>query len=259
MTQAAVYRYPSKVIAHRGGGTLAPENTVAGLREAKSRGYAAVEFDAMLAGDGVPVLMHDDTLERTTSGHGDVPSLSSTALAALDAGAWRDARFAGEPVPSLAAAAACCRELGLYANVEIKPFAPGGAALALRTGETVAALCEARWAGARAAVLLSSFSMPALEAARRVAPALERACLFDAVPDDWAEWMARTGSVALHCNGRRLERGTAAAVKRAGHALMCWTVNEVADARRLFDWGVDAICTDRLDRFAALAAGEADW
>ena len=59
-----------RIIAHRGGGALAPENTLAGLRRARSLGFSAVEFDVMLAGDGVPVLMHDETLERTTDGRG---------------------------------------------------------------------------------------------------------------------------------------------------------------------------------------------
>lgn len=251
--------YPTRVIAHRGGGTLAPENTLAGLAEAHARGYRAVEFDAMLARDDVPVLMHDDTLERTTSGRGAVPDKTSAELARLDAGSWRDARFAGEPVPDLGAAIARCRALDLFANVEIKPYAPGGESVARATADRVARLCAAGWRDRPDAVLISSFSMPALEAARGAAPELARACLFDRVPADWRAWMVRTSSVALHCNARHLDAVTARAVRDEGFALMCWTVNDPAVARRLFDWGVDAICTDRLDLFARLAAGAADW
>ena len=255
----SMYTYPTRVIAHRGGGILAPENTLAGLAEAHARGYRAVEFDAMLAGDRVPVLMHDDTLERTTSGRGAVPGATSAELARLDAGAWRDPRFAGEPVPDLGSAIARCRDLGLFANVEIKPYAPGGEAVARETGDRVARLCAQGWRDRPGEVLISSFSMPALEAAREAAPELARACLFDRVPADWSAWMVRTSSVALHCNARHLDAAAARAIRDEGFALMCWTVNEADVARRLFGWGVDAICTDRLDLFARLAAGAADW
>jgi glycerophosphoryl diester phosphodiesterase len=243
------FAYPARFIAHRGGGVLAPENTLAGLREAKQRGYAAVEFDVMLARDAVPVLMHDDTLERTTSGAGAVPALTAAELGRLDAGAWRDARFAGEPVPAFAAAGRLCRELDLFANVEIKPYAPGGAAAAAQTGDSVARQCAHLWDGAAGAVLISSFSPLALVAARAAAPELRRAFLVDAVPPGWRAELELLDCVALHCNAAHLDAATAEAVKAAGYGLMCWTVNDPESAERLFGWGVDAICTDRLDLF----------
>jgi len=248
------FTYPTRVIAHRGGGVLAPENTLAGLREAKRRGYAAVEFDVMLARDEVPVLMHDDTLERTTSGVGAVPELSAAELGRLDAGSWRDARFKGEPVPEFIAAARLCRELGLFTNVEIKPYAPGGSTMAELTGSIVARRCAQVWAAAEGELLISSFSPVALAAAYDVAPGLRRAYLFDAVPPQWQDELDRLQCVALHCNAARLDASTASAIKAAGYALMCWTVNDRDSAARLFDWGVDAICTDRLDLFADMAA-----
>ena len=246
------YSYPCRVIAHRGGGILAPENTLAGLREAKARGFAAVEFDVMLARDDAPVLMHDDTLDRTTDGSGPVPGMSAEDLGQLDAGMWRDARFAGEPVPGLAAAARLCQDLGLFANVEIKPWAPGGTGVAATTGRVVARWCEKLWRDAPARVLLSSFSLPALEAAKAAAPSLVRACLFDAVPADWLSEVRRLACVAVHCNADKLDPATAQAIKAAGYGLMCWTVNRPAQAHALFGLGVDAVCTDRLDLFAGI-------
>ncbi len=247
------FSYPSRVLAHRGGGVLAPENTLAGLREAKQRGYVAVEFDVMLARDDVPVLMHDDTLDRTTNGSGAVPEHSAHELVALDAGSWRAARFAGEPVPDFEAAGRLCRELGLFANVEIKPFAPGGEIVARRTGTRVAERCARIWDGGIGGLLISSFSPAALAAALATAPELPRAYLFDAVPGNWRDELARLECVALHCNAARLDAATAAAIKSDGYGLMCWTVNDLEFANRLFDWGVDAICTDRLDLFAGMA------
>lgn len=247
------FSYPSRVLAHRGGGVLAPENTLAGLREAKQRGYVAVEFDVMLARDEAPVLMHDDTLDRTTNGSGAVPALSAHELAALDAGSWRAARFAGEPVPEFEVAGRLCRELGLFANVEIKPYAPGGEVVAGRTGTRVAERCARIWDGGIGVLLISSFAPAALAAARATAPELPRAYLFDAVPANWRDELARLECVALHCNAARLDAATAAAIKSDGYGLMCWTVNDLEFATRLFDWGVDAICTDRLDLFAGMA------
>ena len=223
-------------------------------RYAEQRGFSAVEFDVMLARHEVPVLMHDDTLERTTNGHGALPDASAAELGQLDAGSWFDARFAGEPVPSFEAAAELCVALELFANVEIKPWAPGGDAIAALSGRIVATDCARLWQAAPARVLLSSFAPAALAAAKQSAPHLARAALFDEVPANWREQLELHACVALHCNAKRLDALTARAIKTAGYGLMCWTVNDPARAAELFDWGVDAICTDRLDLFAGMAA-----
>ena len=116
-----------RYIAHRCGGVLAPENTLAGLQVAAARGCQAVEFDVMLSGDGTPVLIHDETLERTTNGIGPVCKTPDAVLFSLDAGQ-------GERIPTLVEAAAICQRHGLLANVEIKP----AAGFETQTGEAVA-------------------------------------------------------------------------------------------------------------------------
>ena len=179
--------------AHRGGGTLAPENTLAGIRLAARLGFRAVEFDVMLTADGTPVLIHDETLERTTNGTGRVCETPDHALFALDAGD-------GERIPRFAEAAALCRELGLLANVEIKP----AAGHAERTGEVVAAEAARLWAGAALPPLLSSFDPAALAVARDVAPGLPRGILFEAVPDDWHARLTELGAFSLHCDASGL-------------------------------------------------------
>ena len=156
-----------RVFAHRCGGALAPENTLAGLRVAQALGFRAVEFDVMLSADGSPWLIHDETLERTTSGVGRVCDASDAVLQRIDAGSRLHRAFAGEPLPTFAAAATLCRELGLMANVEIKPAA-GFEAI---TGEVVARQLVELWRGAPLP-LVSSFSEVALAAARRVSAQL---------------------------------------------------------------------------------------
>ena len=236
-----------RIIGHRGGGALAPENTLAGLRRAAAIGLKGVEFDVMLSADGVPVLIHDETLDRTTSGHGAVSATPYAEIVALDAGSWFGPQHRGEHVPSFEQAARVCVELGLWANVEIKP----AAGLERETAATVARLVGKHWAGASQEPLLSSFHETCLEVAQAVAPQFERGYLCDTIQEDWRASAQRLGCVSVHCNCEHLTRAQAEWVKRAGFGLLSYTVNDTRLARRLFSWGVDAIFTDRLDLFPA--------
>ncbi len=229
-----------RIIAHRGGGTLAPENTLAALRCGLAHGFRGVEFDVMALPDGALVLMHDTELGRTVSGSGPVADQTFASLSASDAGVWFSAEFAGETVPSFAQAAQFCIEHQLWMNVEIKPL-PG---TEVATGRWVAQACAGLPAGA---VLLSSFSTEALREAQAVAPNSARGLLVERVPPDWHQQLDQLGAVSLHAQAGALTAAQASAVKRAGFGLMCYTVSDPAQARTLFDWGVDAICTDRLD------------
>jgi glycerophosphoryl diester phosphodiesterase len=231
-----------RLIAHRGGGALAPENTLAGLRTAASLGYRGVEFDVMLSADGTPVLIHDETLERTTDGRGRVADASDAELARLDAGSWHGEQFAGEPLPSFGDAAELCLALGLWANVEIKPSAGREA----ETGRKVAQAARELWAGA-APPLLSSFSLEALAAARDAAPELPRGLLFVAPPAGWRETLQRLGCVSLHCSRSHFSPALLAETRAAGIPLLLYTVNDPEEAAELLREGVAAVFTDRLD------------
>lgn len=224
-----------RFIAHRCGGVLAPENTLAGLHAAAAKGFRAVEFDVMLSADGTPVLIHDETLERTTNGIGRVCETPDAVLFSLDAGN-------GERIPTLAEAAALCRQYGLFANVEIKP-ATGHEA---RTGEVVAAAVQSLWAEAPVP-LLSSFSLPALACAQSTAPELPRGLLYEKVPPDWRDDAERYGAATLHCAAKQVTDITLAEAAAAHMPVICYTVNDPAQAERLFSRGVSAVFTDRLD------------
>ncbi len=118
--------YP-KLVAHRGGGTLAPENTLAAFRLGQELGYAAHEFDVKLARDGVAILLHDDTLERTTNGHGRAADLTWQELARLDAGGWHSEAYRGERIAAFEDVARLLLAKGTLAHVEIKPTPGFGA------------------------------------------------------------------------------------------------------------------------------------
>jgi glycerophosphoryl diester phosphodiesterase len=249
-TMRSAWPYP-RVLAHRGGGTLAPENTLAGLREGMRRGFRAIEYDIMLARDGVPVVMHDPYLGRTVAGSGNVFDYDAAELATMDAGGWFARAFEGEPVPLFVEFAAFCKAHGVWMNMEIKP-APD---YDIETGGTVARIAAALFAdeiaaGDMAAVpLLSSFSMLALEAAREVAPQVPRACLMSELPPDWERRAQSVEAVAIHTNHKHLTPELAREVRAAGYGLFCYTVNDPARARELLGWGVEAFCTDRIDLF----------
>lgn len=238
-----------RVIAHRGASSYAPENTLAAFALAAEQGAAAVECDAKLTRDGAVILMHDDKLDRTSSGRGAVRRFDLKAIRALDAGRWFDARFAGERVPTLAEALAQWAALDLLPQIEIKPC-PGRAA---ETGTAVARETARLWPKRLPRPLLSSFAMKSLEAARDAAPSLPRAWLTERLPLDWKRRAERLGCVALHCNQKYLTEAKARRVKDAGLALRCYTVNDPDRAKRLFAWGVDAVFTDCPDRILPLA------
>ena len=224
------YPYP-RIIAHRCGGVLAPENSLAGLAAAARIGCRGVEFDTMLSADGVPVVMHDETVDRTTDGRGMVAALTVAELRRLHLG--------GEPVPLLVDALAHCAKRGLWANVELKPPAGGEAELGRVAGQILAA----RWNGHG---VVSSFSTEALVAARHLAPELNYALLVEGLPVDWRERVRRVHATAVHAAASRMTDAALVAVQADGLMLACYTVNRRADAERLLARGV-AVFTDRPD------------
>lgn len=237
--------YP-RAIAHRGAGKLAPENTLAAFRHGASFGYRMFEFDVKLSGDGVAVLLHDATLDRTTSGTGRLDALALGQIAQLDAGGWHSPAYAGEPVPTLAAIARYLRANNFLANIEIKPV-PGAEG---RTGAAVALDARTLWAGADVPPLLSSFSEEALAAAREAAPELPRALLLDKLPGDWLDRLRALDCAALDANHRELTPEIIDEAHAAGFRVCCYTVNDLDRAQLLWGAGLDGLITDWVDRIS---------
>ena len=235
--------YP-RFAAHRGAGTLAPENTLAAMRVGFAHGYRMVEFDVKLSADGVPFLLHDDTLDRTTEARGRANALPWSELAKLDAGKWHSVAYAGEPLPSLSAVARWAIANGVACNVEIKPV-PG---CERDTGAAVALDARTLWRRAPVAPLLSSFSEEALAAARDAAPELPRALLLRRLPADWGGRLASLGCIALDADYRALTAEIVAAAHGAGRRVMAYTPNDPKEVARIVGWGVDTVITDAVDR-----------
>lgn len=238
--------YP-RLCAHRGAGKLAPENTLTAMRVGHAHGYGMVEFDVKLSADNVAFLLHDATLERTTSGRGRADALPWRELTRLDAGGWHSAKYAGEMLPTFAAIARWARAHGVACNVEIKAM-PGRER---ETGAAIALDATALWRDAEVVPLLSSFDEVSLVAARDAAPQLPRALLLDELPGDWLERLRALDCVALDANHEALNVEVVKAAHRAGHRVCCYTPNDPARVTALAEWGVDTIITDAIDQIAA--------
>jgi glycerophosphoryl diester phosphodiesterase len=245
--------YP-RWIAHRGAGQLAPENTLAAFRLGANHGYRMFECDVKLSADGVPFLLHDDTLQRTTNARAHLGAGVSAVggdhdwrtLAQLDAGSWHSRAFAGEPLPSFENIARYCMHNGHCLNIEIKPT-PG---LERLTGEVVATHAARLWHGASTPPLLSSFAPEALAAARDAQPNLPRALLLDSLWMGWLETALTLECVAVVCNHALWDRSSVTQAKSAEFRCLSYTVDDEWAAERLIDLGTDGIITNRVDRFS---------
>ena len=233
-------------IAHRGAGKLVPENTLAAFRAGAGHGYRAFECDVKLSAEGVPFLLHDSTLDRTTPERGIAGERPWAELSRLDAGSWHSRAFAGEPIPTLDAIAAFCLRNGHALNIEIKPTEGQEA----RTGAVVAQHAERLWAGQAVPPLLSSFQPESLAAAQAAVPSLPRALLLEKLHEGWLGQAQSLACVAVVADHREMSGEAIAQLHAVGMRALVYTVNEPEHARALLALQIDGIITDAVDRFA---------
>lgn len=244
-----------RVIAHRGFSGVAPENTLTAIEKAIDVGADMAEIDVLLSRDRHVVVIHDDTLDRTTDGKGPVEDFSLEELRRLDAGTWFAAEFAGEKLPTLAEVLDLVRGRILL-NVEIKteavtPEVEGGIV------DRVLRLIAERQMGEQ--VILSSFDPEALRQARQLDPAIRTASLYNKKLHrgmDPLEVMAAVDSNGFNLSARQLDEEILRACHQQGRPVAVYTVDEAAKMKRLIAKGVDAIFTNRPDRMLELLAAE---
>ncbi len=237
--------YP-RWIAHRGAGKLAPENTLAAFRLGAQYGYRMFECDAKLSLDGLPFLLHDSTLERTTNGGGMAGEQDFAQLAQLDAGSWLGRAWAGEPLATLENVARFCLANQLHLNIEIKPTSGQEE----ETGRVVAEHAQRLWKGAACPPLLSSFRPESLAEARDAASQLPRALLLDSLREGCLDQAQELGCVALICRYTLWDAALVAQAHALGLRALSYTVNDATAADALLALGTDGIITDRVDLFS---------
>lgn len=236
--------YP-RWIAHRGAGKLAPENTLAAFKLGASHGYRMFECDVKLSADDVLFLLHDATLERTSSGKGDARSMTWQELSSLDAGSWHSPAFACEPLAAFEEIARFCLNNHYFLNIEIKPT-PG---LEGVTGQAVADSAARLWKDELVQPLLTSFQIESLRSAQLAQAHIPRGLLLDKWVPGWLESAKELGCVAVVCNYRLWDEATLGLAKTAGLRCLSYTVNDEASAQKLLRLGTDGIITDRIDFF----------
>ncbi|MFY9287382.1 MAG: glycerophosphodiester phosphodiesterase [Alphaproteobacteria bacterium] len=228
------------VIAHRGVRSEAPENTMAAFAKVAASGASWIETDVKLTHDGVPILMHDDTVNRTTNGKGAVADLTWDDIQKLDAGSWFNPGFAGEPVPLLIDALRFVLDHNLRINLELKPC-PG------RTqATTMITLIEMMkiWPHNYPPPLLSSFDVEALTIASRLHPDWPRGLLLDEWHADWPELVSKTVASTINLNASLITQQRMRQLLQADLPILAYTVNDPLRAKELLHWGVTAVFSD---------------
>lgn len=232
-----------QLIGHRGAAAYAPENTLASIHKARALGAQWVEVDAKLTADGQLILMHDDTVNRTTNGTGPAAGMTLADMQALDAGSWFSAAYAGERVPTLRTTLDVVRQLGMGINIEIKPC-PGRE---LETGKAVALEVAAHNLALERRVLLSSFAPEALAAAKDLAPHLPRGLLVEKPSLGDEALFEKLGCSTYATDHKHITPDLMSYWQRQNVPVLVYTVNSPERARTLFDQGVAAVFTDKPD------------
>lgn len=282
-------RDETAVIAHRGASAYAPENTMAAFRLADEMAADWFELDCTLSRDGEVVVIHDGTVDRTTDGTGAVGDLALADLKRLDAGSWKEPKFAGERLPTLGEALDFAKgRIGVY--IEIKDSDDDGAlgqrilelagdrsALSPKLRREAMKLVEAdgtrnlaltrevvelvreRRMGRQ--VVVQSFSPIVCLVAMSEAPKLRVELLGvddrekPQVWENFLRWGYLLDVAGFNPNLESLTPGRLAAFRAAGKSVSVWTVDKPDDMRRLADWGVDGIITNRPDECRRVLQG----
>jgi len=249
-----------RVVGHRGAAAHAPENTIASLARGQNDGADEVEFDVQRTADGVPVLLHDDTLDRTTSGSGPLRARTWRELGALDAGSWFAPRFAGERIPSLADVCAWAKTARVDLSVELKQPAPAEG-LPLDDGLAASAVECLRASGVLSRAVLHSFDHPTIAQVRRLAPEARTALLYGGPNLVEPLAIARTvpGITALHIRWHWVSRELCRAAHAASLSVHAYGLAEPLEREtvlRLVEFGVDSLSADAPDVLVRLLSEE---
>lgn len=231
------------LIAHRGASAVAPENTIPAVERAAALGATWIETDVRLTGDGGLVIIHDATIDRTTSGTGHVARTDLEAIQSHDAGAWFDPAFRGTRVPSLAEFLAAVLDCGLNLQLEMKEDAGREEALVEAVTRTVAA----HWPIGDRGLFLSGFSERCTRLAAQALPDVPRALACEFVPQDPVARLAEAKCQILHVQAAVTGPRDRARLAATGLEWAVATVNDPDDARAFLEASAASVLTDKPD------------
>lgn len=232
------------IISHRACAGYAPENTIEGIHTAADMGVDWVELDVKLTRDQVPIIFHDDMLDRTTNTSGPISLLTYDEIKELDAGSWFGESFIGAKIPTLEEAVDVLIDRGLGLNLEIKPCP----SREKETAEAALDVLSTIWDD-HDKLLISSFSHVSLEVAFDMAETWHRGFLLpDHTQEDWvenwAEMIKYLNVSSVNLNGNTITRELVEDVLDLELPVLAYTINEPDRGRFLQAWGVDGFFTD---------------
>lgn len=233
------------IVGHRGAAGLAPENTLAGIKKAAEVGIRWIEIDTQLTADSIPVIFHDEILERCTNGTGKLASLTLSELKQLDAGSWFGDSFRNETIPTLEEALQICLDHDLNMNLELK----------IHHSEQVAPLAEKvaeiikSFGFPYDRLLLSSFSQDALEMCQSLLPEISRGYITKAESTDYLDNVKHLGLYSVHVKQDLLTSDMAKSITDEGYVLNIWTLNDPEKMTTFTQMKVKNIITDNPELF----------
>ena len=227
-----------QIFAHRGSKKTHPENTMIAFIEAERVGADGIEFDVQLSSDGEIVVIHDETLDRTTTMTGYVKNYKADELKQADAGLFFSEQFSGERIPFLSEVFQWAKENQLIMNIELKTdrFAYEGI-----EQKVISLIREFHFEDR---TILSSFNHRSLEIAKEMAPEIERALLFKELPNDIESILAQKGESGFHPKRKTVTKKLVKSAHKLGYKVRPWIANKRKNILLLADLGVDALITD---------------
>ena len=239
---------PVTVVAHRGGSSLAPENTLAAFRKAMELGVDMIEIDVAQTIDSVVVVLHDDMVDRTTNGTGRIDSLTWDEVKTLDAGSWFSEQYKYERIPTLDEVLELVNGQAILL-IEIKGGSEQFPGIEKRTVEAIKDFNAGPW------TIVQSFNEKAVERVKILDPEIKTYYLLGGnFTDYYREFSKTTGkpSQSYRYDGlgvyhKLLTAGAIDSLRKEGLEVFVWTVNEASDMSEMISAGVDGIISDSPD------------
>lgn len=236
------------IIAHRGASGYAPENTLAAFIKAVQLGIKWVEFDVMEDKNGLPIIFHDELLDRITNGKGPVHNFPYAYLKTLDSGKWFSSRFSGECILTFENCVRFLNDMHMNMNIELKSLAGHEERLV----NTILPIILPFLEKTNNRFLFSSFSVKTLYALRRYLPNCQIGLLLHEWADGWQKIAKELDCVSVHVNEEITTEASVKEIRNMHKAVLCYTVNQAQRAKTLFDWGVSAVFSDYPDRLSKI-------
>lgn len=234
-----------KLFAHRGFSGKFPENTLLAFRKAAGLDIFGVEFDVHLTADRQLVVIHDETINRTSNGSGFVKDMTLEELRRYDYGSWFGKQFAGEKIPTLREVLAVYKETGHMLNIEIKSDIFEYEGIEQQISE------EIEFWGMQERIIISSFNHESIQRFHQLQPAIQKGVLFGSLVVHIDSYVHSLPGDAMHIHYAHMYRNTIQKALKNGSTVRAFTVNDPIIARQLQAAGVEAVFTDVPDMMSA--------